>query len=122
MSKPLAFIIEDDEAHNELFAEALQKVGFATEIYREGGQALANLATATPSLVILDLHLPQTSGKEILEFIRSDPRLAATRVMIVSADTQMTKMLQDKADLTLTKPVSYFQLRTLAARLIAGEE
>lgn len=121
MSNPLAFVIEDDEDHIELFSEALRKAGFDIEVIPSGENALARLAESTPNLVVLDLHLPNVSGADILHHIRSTPRLAKIRVMIVSADTQMAAMLRDKADLTLTKPVSYFQLRELAVRLRATD-
>ena len=121
MKKPLALVIEDDEPHAELFSEALQKAGFEVEAINDGKIALARLSETVPSLVVLDLHLPHVSGRDILDQIRADSRLAKTRVMIVSADSQMTSMLREKADLALTKPVSYFQLRELATRLRADD-
>lgn len=121
MNNTLALVIEDDEAHADLFLEALQKAGFEVEVIQDGYLALSRLAGTIPSLVILDLHLPHVSGQDILDHIRADVRLAKTRVMVVSADTQMLSMLREKADLTLAKPVSYFQLRELAARLRASD-
>jgi CheY-like chemotaxis protein len=117
MSNSLALVIEDDEPHANLFSEALQKAGFKTEIFRDGQKALSRLNEVTPSLVVLDLHLPHVSGPEILGYIRSDQRLAKTRVVVASADPNMASMLREKADLVLIKPVSYFQLRELATRL-----
>ena len=121
MDNPLAFVIEDDEAHLELFCEALQKARFEVEIFRDGQTALSRLTATTPTLVLLDLHLPHVSGADILSYIRSDPRLKNTRVVLASADPQMASLLREKADLVLIKPISYFQLRELAARLRASD-
>jgi two-component system, cell cycle response regulator DivK len=116
MNKPLALVIEDDGPHADLFSEALQKAGFEVEIIRDGKDALSRLNKIIPSMVVLDLHLPHVSGLDILNHIRADFRLAKTRVLIISADTQMISLLHEKADIVLTKPVSYFQLRELAER------
>lgn len=121
MDNPLAFVIEDDEAHADLFSEALQKAGFKVEVFRDGQTALSQLADAAPSLVVLDLHLPRVSGSDILNYIRSDPRLTKTRVVVASADPQMASVLREKADLVLIKPISYFQLRDLVTRLRAND-
>lgn len=117
MDNPLAFVIEDDEAHSELFSEALQKAGFQVEVIRDGQVALSRLADSVPNLVVLDLHLPHVTGTDILNYIRSDERMLKTRVVLASADPQTASFLRAKADLVLIKPVSYFQLRELAARL-----
>jgi DNA-binding response OmpR family regulator len=121
LDNPLAFVIEDDEAHSELFSEALQKAGFEVEIFRDGQVGLSRLADVIPSLVVLDLHLPQVSGSDILNYIRSDPRLVKTRVVLASADPQLASFLRGKADLVLIKPISYFQLRDLVIRLRGTE-
>ena len=121
MDDPLAFVIEDDEAHADLFSKALQKARFEVEVFRDGQAGLSRLADSVPSLVVLDLHLPHVSGSDILNYIRSDSRLDKTRVVLASADPHMASFLRAKADLVLIKPVSYFQLRDLAARLRASD-
>lgn len=115
--KPLAFIIEDEQELATLFARALQMAEFDTEIIQNGSAALERLATTIPTLVLLDLHLPYVSGFDILHHIRADDRLAKTRVMLATADPQMAETLQEKSDLVLIKPIGFYQLRDLAARL-----
>jgi CheY-like chemotaxis protein len=112
-----ALIIEDDSDLALIFAEALQAAGFDTGIVRHGDHALARLAVAAPDIVVLDLHLPHVSGADILRQIRTDERLAHTRVIVATADPRMADMLQDQPDLVLLKPISFSQLRDLAARL-----
>ena len=117
MSNPFGLIIEDDYDASLIFAEALQAAGFETEIIRSGDLALARLAVTTPDVVVLDLHLPYTAGTEILSRIRADGRLAETRIIVATADPRLAETLQDEADLVLIKPISFSQLRDLAARL-----
>jgi DNA-binding response OmpR family regulator len=117
MSIPFALIIEDDYDASLIFAEALQAAGFETEIIRSGEIALARLAATTPDAVMLDLHMPHVSGVDIMEQIRADERLAETQVIVATADPRLAGTLQDDADLVLIKPISFSQLRDLAARL-----
>ncbi|MFB0535650.1 MAG: response regulator [Anaerolineae bacterium] len=117
MSIPFALIIEDDYDASLIFAEALQAAGFETEIIRSGDTALARLAATTPDAVVLDLHMPHVSGVDIMEQIRADERLAETQVIVATADPRLADTLQDDADLVLIKPISFSQLRDLAARL-----
>ena len=67
--------------------------------------------------MILDLNLPCIPGEEILRRMRSDARLAQTRFIIVTAYPEIDEDLWGAADVVLVKPVTFGQLRDLAARL-----
>jgi DNA-binding response OmpR family regulator len=116
MTKPLVMIIEDDPTLNQIFTITLSS-DFETETYTDGGTALARLAEVVPALVVLDLNLPGTPGREILSQIRADERLANTRVILATADERQADMLYERADMVLLKPISPGQLKDLANRL-----
>jgi len=117
MNKHRAMIIEDNEDLAIIFSEALQAAGFETTMVNDGERAMQMLHEMHPAVIVLDLHLPHMSGDQILARIRADDELADTRVVIATADPQMADELQDRSDLVLLKPVSFNQLRDLAARL-----
>jgi DNA-binding response OmpR family regulator len=117
MNNLQALIIEDDPKLANIFAQALRIVGFETESIQDGQAAINRLLAATPAVVVLDLHLPLVSGKEILSQIRGDERLKATRVILVTADPLMAETLRADVDLVLIKPIGFNQLRDLAKRL-----
>jgi DNA-binding response OmpR family regulator len=117
MKQPLAFIVEDDQKLAAIFTEALHAAQYNTESILSGEKAASRLSEIAPDLVILDLHLPQVSGKNILRQIRADSRLQNTRVILATADPIVAETLRDEADVVLIKPVSYSQLRDLATRL-----
>ncbi|MBN1956171.1 MAG: response regulator [Anaerolineae bacterium] len=124
MNNRLALIIEDDKNVARLFADALQAVGFETEIVDNGNAALARLAEIAPVLVILDLNLPGIHGLEILSWIRAQERLVTTRVVVTTGLSLTPAELEDKADLVLIKPLTYEQLQRFTSRLaqnILGE-
>ncbi len=117
MSQPFAFIIEDDKHLAQAFAEALEDANYKVEVINDGQVAMERLAATIPATIVLDLHIPYVNGSVVLDYIRSQERLAHTRVIIATADDRMALEMKKQADLVLLKPVSYQQLRDLSARL-----
>ncbi len=114
----LALIIEDDPKLAAIFAEALRAAEFETEIISDGRKALTRLdVSPVASLVVLDLHLPHVSGREILYAIRANERYGKSQVILATADPLLAEELRPEADLVLLKPISFIQLRDLASRL-----
>jgi len=111
-----ALIIEDDADSALIFTEAPSAVGFATETVIDGKLALQRLAECVPDLVVLDLLLPHVSGKQILSAIRADARLAATKVILATADDVTAREIEELADIMLLKPISFAQLKGIALR------
>ncbi len=118
MSTYSALIVEDDVFQTEIFVKAVEAAGFTpVDVASDGQEALDYLQQHTPALVVLDLHLPGALGDDILAYIRREPRLAATRVILATGNPHMADPLQEDSDLVLLKPVSFTQLRDLAMRL-----
>jgi DNA-binding response OmpR family regulator len=116
--RPLALILEDDEALASGYAVALDEAGYDTSIFRDGQTALDSMAVAIPALMILDLNLPTISGEDILRNVKADKRFARTKIVIVSANSTWGSHLEDEVTIVLTKPVGFRLLRDLAIRLI----
>lgn len=116
MTKPCAFVVEDDPVLSQIFVLTLSE-SFDVEAITNGTLALARLKETVPQLIVLDIHLPGASGAEILHAIRADSRLGATRVILATADSHQADILEDKADIVLLKPISTVQLRDFAERL-----
>lgn len=111
-------IIEDANEIAEIFAEILQGHGMITEIVTDGAVALKAMAERSPSLILLDMHLPNVSGLQILTHVRANPRLAKTKVIAVTADALIASSLEAQADLVLIKPVTYSQISDLSKRVL----
>ena len=116
MSETQAFVIEDHEYTATIFAAALQAAGYETEIIPDGEAALIRLKEAKPDLIVLDLHLPGASGREVLGQIRQDVRLEKVPVFLATADPLLADELSSNVNLILIKPISFDQLSALATR------
>jgi two-component system cell cycle response regulator DivK len=115
----LALIIEDDEDLANIFAEALRSIGLSIENLADGKVALERIQGEgdIPFVILLDMHLPHVSGRDLLQVIKSDPRFANTWIMITTADARLADDFRDQVDFALIKPILFGQLRDLVNRL-----
>ena len=119
MKTRTALVIEDDHMISSVFSMELQEIGFDAKAIQDGQSAIEYLENADPHLIIMDLNLPNASGRAILTFIRQCRHLARSKVIIVSADSIQAAYLDDQADLVMVKPVSVDQLRTASLSLFS---
>jgi len=88
-----------------------------------GQVALDLIARRTPDLVLLDLHLPDMTGEELLKRLRADDRYHRLPVVILSGDTTpdtRTRLLSDGATEYVSKPFTPHHLRQVVVELLAG--
>jgi CheY-like chemotaxis protein len=72
-----------------------------------------------PDLILLDLHLPDLHGREVLERLKRDPATAAIPVVVLSADAtpaQFERLLAAGAAGYLTKPIDVESLLNIVRR------
>jgi len=116
-------IIEDEPDTAEMYAEMMRLSGYNVVKYFGGLTAVAQIIDQKPSAVVLDLMMPDLSGLEVLNYIKSQQDLAKIPVIIVSAKTMPEDIeagLKAGATAYLTKPVSFSKLITAIADAISG--
>jgi len=118
MTDKLILVVEDDPDSALLFCEVLKMAGFEVEVVGNGAVAASRLEEIVPALVVLDLHLPLIGGIRILQQIRSDPRLATTRVLVATANDRLVNVVEHQSDAVLVKPISINTLRKTVQRLV----
>lgn len=106
--------IEDNASNLSLLETVLEEVPQIKMLSAIQGRLGLDLARQhLPDMVLLDLHLPDIMGDEVLRELRSDPRTADIPVVMLSADAtekQIQKLLQEGAREYLTKPLNIKQL------------
>ncbi len=112
MSKRI--LIVDDEPTIVISLEFLMmREGHQVHVARDGEAGLAAVRTHRPDLVVLDVMMPKLDGFAVLEAIRTDPELAATRVLMLTAkgrEPEHKKGLALGADAYMSKPFSTREL------------
>jgi CheY-like chemotaxis protein len=88
------------------------------------GQPVHDLARQhQPDLILLDQHLPDLAGEEVLRRLQADPDTAAVPVVVVSADAtagQTKRLLAAGASQYLTKPLDVTQFLEVVDELLQG--
>jgi len=119
--------VEDNVSNVRLMTRLLVRRPGVTLVHAPDGKAgLALARKHDPDVILLDLHLPDMSGEEVLQALWGDPELRAIPVVMLTADAtpaQMRRALASGAAAYLTKP---FNLRdvldTLDQMLLLSEE
>ncbi len=117
--KYLITIVEDEPDISELISINLGKNGFVTKCFDNGKDFFSYLEKRTPSLLILDLMLPDMDGIEICKKIRANPSSSALPIIMLTARSEETDKvlgLELGADDYVTKP---FSPKELVARVKA---
>jgi two-component system phosphate regulon response regulator PhoB len=113
-------VVEDEPDIQELIRYHLDQSGFHVETVGSGDAALRALRRRRPSLLVLDLMLPDRSGTELCREIRSDPQLKDLPIIMVTARSDEVDRLvgfELGADDYVVKPFSPREL-TLRVRAV----
>ena len=79
--------VEDNETNVEVMRGILaQRAQVQMEVSVTGLDGLAAVRARLPHLILLDMHLPDISGLELLRHLKADPATATIPVIVVSAD------------------------------------
>src|SRR5436305_1156882 len=78
-------VVDDDHAERENLCDLLQSVGYDAIGVPNGVHALNLLQSGAPSLILLDLLMPEKDGWQVLYELRRLPRCAGVPVVILSA-------------------------------------
>ncbi|HMR06852.1 MAG TPA: response regulator transcription factor [Polyangiaceae bacterium] len=116
---PRALLIEDDADLSEVIAYNLQQEGYQVDSARTGQDGLRLVRANTPSIVLLDVVLPDIRGTDICREIRSDTRLSGVPIVFLTArDEEIDRVVGFElgADDYVTKP---FSMRELMLRVRA---
>ncbi|HEX7442184.1 MAG TPA: CHASE domain-containing protein, partial [Caldimonas sp.] len=106
--------IEDNETNVEVMRGILaQRPQVQMEVSIAGLDGLAAVRARRPDLILLDMHLPDISGLELLRHLKAGRDTLNIPIVVVSADAlahQISDALEAGAERYLTKPVSVGEL------------
>jgi CheY-like chemotaxis protein len=83
--RPHVLVVDDYVHTREMYAEFLSFIGFRVTSAANARAAIASARRATPSLVVMDLSLPDMAGWQAAKILRNDRRTCAVPIIAVTA-------------------------------------
>jgi CheY-like chemotaxis protein len=109
--------IEDNPTNIEVIARFLKGRPYARLRSAGTGRAGIDLATRdVPDVILLDLHLQDINGDQVLRELKAEPATATVPVLILSADANpgvRRRLIADGAQAYLTKPIDFAEFAGL---------
>ncbi len=124
MSSSLArvLVVDDDDVIRQLITVNLELEGFEVATAVDGQDCLDKVLDVDPVVVTLDIMMPRLDGWEAASRLRSDPRTADVKVVLLSARAQEADLQRGDrigVDAYLTKPFDPDEL-IATVRALAG--
>ena len=118
-------VADDQQANRTMLQKLLERAGHKVMLAEDGEQALDLMAEYTPDLMIVDLHMPELSGLDVIRQARvmQAGRGEKTEIVVLSADAlveTMEEAARAGAYDYLTKPVSVPTLLDTLGRVATG--
>src|SRR5438132_2876262 len=107
--KQKILIVDDEPEAVELVEFNLKQAGYDVASAVDGAEALKKTRALLPSLIVLDVMLPELDGLEVCRMLRRDPATAAIPIIMLTAkaaEIDRVLGLELGADDYLTKPFS----------------
>jgi len=118
--QPKRILVVDDEVDvTELLSYHLRQRGFIAQSVNDPRRALEAVRTFDPDLIVLDVMMPDLSGLQVCQMIRSDTSLRKTPIIFLSAKTEEGDRIdgfESGADDYVCKP---FSPKELMLRIMA---
>ena len=114
----VAVHVDDDPTALELVRQALQPAGWTVHACQRVDDALTLVRANQPTVVLVDLLMPETDGFAMVDLLRSDPVTAAVPVVVLTTKTLTPgerRLLEGRIEFVASK--SAVDLHQLALRL-----
>ncbi len=103
-------VVDDEEPIYAYLQRKLSKLGYSVYTAADGEEALSQVSSERPDIILLDVKLPKLNGIEVCKRIKSNTETKHIPVIILSAKAQANEIkvgLKAGADRYLCKPISF---------------
>jgi CheY-like chemotaxis protein len=116
MNRPLVLVVDDDPDILDAICDILDAEGYRVSRARHGLEALAQVESARPDVILLDLMMPVMDGVAFSQALRQRPRVRDIPILVISADGNPQRAASVGAAGYLAKP---FDIEALLSQ-VAG--
>jgi two-component system OmpR family response regulator len=119
---PHVLVVEDDPSVRGLLQTLLSAEGYDVATASDGLAGLVKASRKRPSLILLDLMMPDLGGLRVLEELGDDPHLADVPVIVVTGKLDAVPAMVDRLgeDSVFAKPFSVAELLARVADVTGG--
>jgi two-component system, OmpR family, alkaline phosphatase synthesis response regulator PhoP len=112
-------IVEDSVDEREMLAHHLSSKGYHVSVARDGREALAKAPEINPSLILMDLWLPEVGGWEATRSLKSDDRTHDCPIVVLTGHS-LYQPANLECDGWLTKPCPFERLDEAIESILDG--
>lgn len=108
-----AWYVDDDPEMLQAISLMMNLLDFEVKPFRNARTAAEELKEFRPHLLILDIHMPEISGMDLLEFVRRQPELDSLPVLMLTyehSDKKIACAMKKGANGFMIKPVTLDEL------------
>ncbi len=124
-AKKTVLVVDDDPEIRKLLSAVLARMGFEVTQASDARTAIKRLAEARPTLMCVDLMLPESSGYDVCEHVLKTPELTGLPIVMVSARSMPEDLAQAEevgVRVYLPKPFTQSQLKQAVTEALEGME
>jgi DNA-binding response OmpR family regulator len=120
ISTPLILVADDSRTILSMVSSRLERSGYEVVTAANGEEALHLTAERLPSLVILDVEMPQLDGYEVTRRLRADDLTSAIPIVLLTGRQEEERAVGLEAGATdyITKPFSPQELVARVERIL----
>jgi CheY-like chemotaxis protein len=79
-------VVDDESLIRLMTAVVLDEDGYHVDTAAGGAEAIEEIRRQAPDLIVLDLHMPEVDGRDVIHACRGDPETRHVPIVVVSAD------------------------------------
>jgi CheY-like chemotaxis protein len=117
-----ALVVDDSRVAAHTIAQALELLGYETEVAYGPRSAIESLARRIPDVILLDINMPGIDGVEVCRYLRRDPRTEQVPIIAMSSEVQeptVTQIRKAGANFFLSKPLDIDALDSVLKHVLA---
>jgi len=111
-------LVDDDRTILKLLQQLLELDGFEVTVVMRGGDAMPMARQVHPDVMLIDYHLEDIDGLQVVQALRADPQFAHLPLVVASGMNVEAEVLKSGANAFMVKPFDPDELSAVFKRLL----